>query len=67
MINETLFNTENYDELRLKMVDELVTDLMENPIPTLLTMLEDHLMYEFSDFDDDTLQNMYDNLKADEK
>ena len=65
MINETLLNTERYDELRLKMVDELVIDQMESPLPTLMAMLEEGLLNEFGGYDDDTLQNMYDNLKED--
>ena len=67
MINATLFNvgTENdeYQELRQQMVEELTGDEMDEPLDTQLGMLENYLLTMFADFDDDTLQNLYDNLK----
>ncbi len=65
MINETLFNTERYNVLREKMVDELMEDQMDMPTPTLLSMLEEFLWYSFNNMDDDHLQDMFDNLKED--
>ena len=65
MINETLFNTENPDSLREKMVDALMVDQMEMPTPSLLSMLEEFLWDMFHNMDDDQLQDMYDNLKED--
>jgi len=62
MINETLFNTENYDELRRKMVEELSDDEMGQPTQALLAMLEDFVWRMFQDMDDDTLQDHYDQL-----
>ena len=65
MINETLFNTENPDSLREKMIDELVVDQMEMPTSSLLSMLEELLWDMFHNMDDDEVQGMYDNLKED--
>ncbi len=65
MINETLFNTERYNVLREKMVDELMEDQMDMPTPTLLSMLEEFLWDSFNNMDDDHLQDMFDNLKED--
>ena len=65
MINETLFNTENPDSLREKMVDALMVDQMEMPTSSLLSMLEEFLWDMFHNMDDDQLQDMYDNLKED--
>ena len=65
MINETLFNTENYDKLREKMVDELLGDQMDMPTSSLLSMLEEFLWDMFYNMDDDQLQHMYDDLKED--
>ena len=69
MINATLFNvgTENdeYQELRQQMIDELVTDQMAAPLGTLMSMLEEGLLNEFGGYDDDVLQDMYDNLMED--
>ena len=65
MINETLFNTENPDSLRKKMIDELVVDQMEMPTSSLLSMLEEFLWDMFHNMDDDQLQDMFDNLKED--
>jgi len=66
MINATLFNvgTENdeYQELCQQMVEELAADEMDVSLDAKLGMLEDHVLNIFTDFDDDTLQNMYDNL-----
>ena len=62
MINETLFNTENYDELRRQMVDQLSDDEMDQPTAPLLAMLEDFVWRMFQDMDDDTLQDHYDQL-----
>ena len=63
MINETLFNTENYDSLREKIVDELMVDQMDMPTSSLLSMLEEFLWDMFHNMDDDQLQDMFDNLK----
>ena len=65
MINETLFNTENYDKLREKMVDELMVDQMDMPTPALLSMLEEFLWDMFHNMNDNELQHMYDDLKSD--
>ena len=65
MINETLFNTENPDSLREKMVDELMVDQMDMPTSSLLSMLEEFLWDMFHNMDDDQLQDMFDNLKED--
>lgn len=62
MINETLFNTERYDELRRQMVDDLSDDEMGQPTQALLAMLEDFVWRMFNDMDDDTLQEHYDQL-----
>ena len=71
MINATLFNVpsedDEYMELRQQMVDELVTDQMASPLSTLMAMLEEGLLNEFGGYDDDVLQDMYDNLKEDKK
>ena len=66
MIDETLFNTERYDVLREKMVDELMEDQMAMPTHTLLSMLEEFVWDMFHNMDDDQLQDMFDNLKQDE-
>ncbi len=65
MINETLFNTENPDSLREKMVDELMVDQMDMPTSSLLSMLEEFLWDMFHNMDDNELQHMYDDLKSD--
>jgi 3-hydroxyacyl-CoA dehydrogenase len=65
MINETLFNTENYPELRTKMVDELMEDQMGMPTTSLVSMLEEFLWDMFHNMDDDQLQDMFDTLKED--
>ena len=65
MINETLFNTERYNVLREKMVDELMEDQMGMPTPSLLSMLEEFLWDSFNNMDDDQLQDMFDSLKED--
>ena len=65
MINETLFNTERYNVLREKMVDELMGDQMDMPISSLLSMLEEFLWDMFTKMDDNELQHMYDDLKSD--
>ena len=65
MINETLFNTERYDVLREKLVDELMVDQMDMPTSSLLSMLEEFLWDMFHNMDDNQLQDMYDNLKED--
>ena len=65
MINETLFNTENYDTVREKMVDALMVDQMEMPTSSLLSMLEEFLWDMFHNMDDDQLQDMFDNLMGD--
>jgi hypothetical protein len=62
MINETLFNTENPDSLREKMVDELMVDQMDMPTSSLLSMLEEFLWDMFHNMDDDQLQDMFDTL-----
>jgi len=66
MINETLFNTERYDELRRQMVDQLSDDEMDQPTAPLLAMLEDFVWRMFNDMDDEVLQQHYDQLKQDE-
>ena len=67
MINATLFNVpsedDEYVELRQQMVEELVGDEMDVSLDAKLGMLEDYLLNEFTGFDDDTLQTMYDNLE----
>ena len=65
MINETLFNTERYNVLREKMVDELMGDQMDMPISSLLSMLEEFLWDMFHNMNDHELQHMYDDLKSD--
>ena len=65
MINETLFNTERYDELRRQMVDSLSDDEMDQPTAPLMAMLEDFVWRMFNDMDDEVLQQHYDNLKED--
>jgi hypothetical protein len=67
MINETLFNTERYNQLREQMVDELMVDQMEMPTPSLLSLLEELLWDMFHNMDDDQLQDMFDNLKEAKK
>ena len=62
MINETLFNTENYDALREQMVHDVTADEMDQPAGTLRAMLEDFVWRMFNDMDDDTLQDHYDAL-----
>tara|TARA_R110002051_G_scaffold11808_9_gene42581 strand:+ start:241 stop:495 length:255 start_codon:yes stop_codon:yes gene_type:complete len=62
MINETLENTENYNALRSKMLKELVDDELDSPIEYLMGLLEDHTFRMFEEFDDDTMQDMYDTL-----
>ena len=66
MINATLFNVDTEDdeylELRQEMVDELVADELDQPIHSLKAMLQDHVLNMFTDLDDDTLQDMYNNL-----
>ena len=66
MINETLFNTERYDELRRQMVDSLSDDEMDQPTAPLMAMLEDFVWRMFNDMDDEVLQQHYDQLKQDE-
>ena len=65
MINDTLFNTERYDVLREKLVDELMVDQMDMPTPALLSMLEEFLWDMFHNMNDNELQHMYDDLKSD--
>ena len=65
MISETLFNTERYDVLREKMVDELMGDQMDMPTSSLLSMLEEFLWDMFHNMNDHELQHMYDDLKSD--
>ena len=66
MINETLLNTERYDELRDMMITELVADEMDQPANVLRALLEEYVWNMFTDMDDDTLQQHYDALKQDE-
>ena len=67
MINATLFNVpsedDEYVELRQQMVEELAADEMDVSLDAKLGMLEDYLLTMFADFDDNSLQDMYDNLK----
>ena len=65
MINETLFNTENYNALREQMVHDVTADELDQPASTLRAMLEDFVWRMFNDMDDDTLQDHYDALKED--
>ena len=65
MINETLFNTEIYDDLREQMVYDLTADEMDQPTAPLMAMLEDFVWRMFNDMDDEVLQQHYDNLKED--
>ena len=62
MINETLLNTERYDELRDMMITELVADEMDQPANVLRALLEDYVWRMFDALDDDSLQDHYDNL-----
>ena len=63
MINETLLNTERYDELRDMMITELVADEMDQPANVLRALLEDYVWRMFDDMDEDEfLQQHYDNL-----
>ena len=62
MINETLFNTENYDALREQMVHDVTADELEQPHGHLMSMLEDFVWRMFWDMDDDILQQHYDAL-----
>jgi len=62
MINETLFNTENYDALREQMVHDVTADELHQPAATLRALLEDFVWRMFTDMDDDTLQDHYDSL-----
>ena len=62
MINETLLNTENYDELREMMLNELTADEMDQPKNVLRALLEDYVWRMFDALDDDSLQDHYDNL-----
>ena len=66
MINETLLNTERYDELRDMMITELVADEMDQPANVLRALLEDYVWHMFKDMEDDVLQVHYDQLKQDE-
>ena len=67
MIALTLFNAETdndeYSDLRMQMVDELTKDQMHQPLPTLMSLLDDLVWDMFTKMDDDELQNMYDTLK----
>jgi len=65
MINETLFNTEIYDDLREQMVADLTADEMDQPRGALRALLEDFVWRMFNDMDDDTLQQHYDALMED--
>ena len=67
MIDETLFNTERYNQLREQMVDELMGDQMDMPTSSLLSMLEEFLWDMFTKMDDNELQHMYDDLKEETK
>ena len=67
MIALTLFNAETdndeYSDLRTHMVDVLTEDQMNQPLPTLMSVLEDLVWDMFTKMDDDELQHMYDDLK----
>ena len=65
----TLFNveTDDYSDLRMQMVDELTKDQMHQPLPTLMSLLDDLVWDMFTKMDDDELQNMYDTLKEETK
>ena len=62
MINETLFNTENYDALREQMVHDVTADELHQPAHILRDMLEDYVGRMFDDMEDDVLQVHYDSL-----
>ena len=62
MINETLFNTENYDVLREQMVTDLTADELDQPAHILRDLLEDYIARMFADMEDDVLQDHYDAL-----
>ena len=65
MIALTLFNAEtrDYSDLRTHMVDVLTEAQMNEPLPTLMGVLEDLVWDMFTKMDDDELQDMYDDLK----
>ena len=65
MIALTLFNAEtgDYSDLRTHMVDVLTAAQMNEPLPTLMGVLEDLVWDMFTKMDDDELQDMYDDLK----
>ena len=67
MTELTLFNAEtgDYSDLRTHMVDVLTEAQMNEPLPTLMGVLEDLVWDMFTKMDDDELQNMYDTLKED--
>ena len=69
MTELTLFNveTDDYSDLRMQMVDELTEDQMHQPLPTLMSVLNDLVWDMFTKMDDDELQNMYDTLKLETK
>ena len=65
MIALTLINAEtgDYSELRTHMVEVLTEAQMNEPLPTLMGVLEDLVWDMFTKMDDDELQDMYDDLK----
>ena len=67
MIALPLFNAEtgDYSDLLTHMVDVLTEAQMNEPLPTLMGVLEDLVWDMFTKMDDDELQNMYDTLKED--
>jgi|10_taG_2_1085330.scaffolds.fasta_scaffold120890_3 hypothetical protein len=64
MINETLFNTEYYSDLREQMVLELTAGELDQPEHILRVLLEDFIMHMIDNMEDEDLQDLYDNMKV---
>ena len=66
MINATLFNVETeddqYQELRDRMITDLVADELDQPKKVLRALLEDYSFHMFYSMEDESLQAHYDNL-----
>jgi hypothetical protein len=66
MINATLFNVETeddqYQELRDRMITDLVADELDQPKKVLRALLEDYSFQMFYSMEDESLQAHYDNL-----
>ena len=63
MINETLFNTAFYSDLREQMVLELTADELDQPEHILRVLLEDFIMHMIDNMEDEDLQDLYDNMR----